>query len=87
MTTKKTKRVYRIARHSITEGTTNEVREVDLVETRGGFKTLQSRRVSEFDKPDVKINLVVYSESKDTKKVDRLCRKIRKAIEEYNGRK
>lgn len=86
MKVKKTKLIYRISRGSIKEGATNNVREVEVVETKGGFNTRQSRRISGLDEPDIRFNLVVYSEIPDTKKVDRLCRKIRKAIDEYNGR-
>lgn len=84
---KKTKKIYRISRDSVKEGAFNDVREVEVYDSPGGFRTRQSRRISSLDEPAIRINLVVYSESKDTKKVDRLCRKIRKAIEEYNGRK
>lgn len=87
MKVKKVKRIYRISKDSVKEGTVTNVREVDLIETNGGFKSLQSRRISGLDEPDVRVNLVVYSESPNTTKVERLCRKIRKAIEEYNGRK
>lgn len=87
MKVKNTKIIYRISRGSVKEGALNNIREVELIETKGGFTTRQSRRVSGLDEPDVRFDLVVYSESKSTAKVDRLCRKIRKAIEEYNGRK
>lgn len=87
MKVKKTKLIYRISRGSIKEDAVNNVREVELIETQGGFTTRQSRRISGLDEPDIRFNLVVYSESNNTKKVDRLCRKIRKAIDEYNGRK
>lgn len=87
MKVKNIKRIYRISRGSIKEDAQNNVREVEVIETQGGFNTRQSRRISGLDEPDIRFDLVVYSESKDTKKVDRLCRKIRKAIEEYNGRK
>ena len=72
MKVKNTKKIYRISRDSIKESALNGIREVEIIETQGGYKTKQSRRISGLDEPDIKFNLVVYSESKDTKKVDRL---------------
>ena len=87
MRVKKVKKIYRLSRQSVKEGSMCDIREVEVIETAGGYNTRQSRRIAGLEEPDIRIDLVVYSESKSTAKIDRLCRKIRKAIEEYNGRK
>ena len=80
-------KIYRIERDTIKETAMSDIREVEVKETPGGFKTRSNRRVSEIDNPDIKIRIIVYSKSNSTKKIDRLCEKIRKAIDEYNGGK
>lgn len=79
-------KVYRIKRDSLTAGALYEIREVAVTKTPGGYRSSCNRRIPALDKPDVKVKLIVYSEDRDTYKMDRLCEKIRKAVEEYNGR-
>lgn len=78
-------RVYRIRRDTLMEGALYEIREVEVTKTPHGYLSNCNRQIPALDKPNVKVKLIVYSKDRDTTKVDRLCDKIRKAVEEYNG--
>ena len=77
-------KLYRITRGTIAEKALYDIGEVELRKTANGFRTRANTRVKGLDDPYIEIKLKVFSESKDTRKMDRLCEKIRKALAEYN---
>ncbi len=78
-------KVYRLSRGTITERGITTIGEVDLTETgEGRFVTRSNTRVKGMDEPYIDCKIIVYSKTKDTRKIDKLCEKIRKAVEEYN---
>ncbi len=78
-------KVYRLSRGTITERGITSIGEVELKETeQGKFVTRSNTRVKGIDKPYIDCKIIVYSKFRDTRKIDELCAKIRKAVEEYN---
>lgn len=78
-------KLYRISRGSIAETALADIGEVEVTKTPNGFVTRGNTRVKALDEPYIEIKLKVFSEKRDTRKMDRLCAKIRKALAEYNG--
>ena len=78
-------RVYRIVRGTVLPGALYEVRSVEVAPTKHGYISKCNRQIPALDKPDIKLRVIVYSQSDDTSKLERLCAKIRQAIDEYNG--
>ena len=80
-------KLYRLSRGSLNENAVTTIGTVEVKETSDGKHITRSNaRVKGIDEPYISVKLIVYSESKDTKKLDRLCAKIRKAVEEYKKR-
>ena len=71
--------------NSIQEGASITVGEVEAKASRKGWVTRANSFIPGLDKPTIKCQIIVYSKTKDRKKLDRLCRKIREAIADYNG--
>lgn len=78
-------KVYRISRGTIKEGAFCDIREMELFPSPGGFIAYGGRRIKALDVPDVKITITLYSERRDTRRLDRLCAKIRRAVAEYKA--
>lgn len=78
-------RVYRISRGTIMEGAFCDIREMELIPSPGGFIACGGRRIKALDVPNVKITITLYSERRDTRRLDRLCAKIRRAVDEYKS--
>ena len=79
-------KVYRLRRDSLVIGAAYDIRELDVNKTPGGYRSLNNRKIPALDDPNVRISIIVYSKTKDVERIDNLCDKIRKAVEEYNGR-
>lgn len=78
-------RFIRLMLNSIQEGSQVTVGEVEAKASRKGWVTRANSFIPGLDKPNVKCQIIVYSKTKDRKKLDRLCRRIREAIDDYNG--
>lgn len=75
----------RLMMNSIQEGAAVTVGEVEAKASRKGWVTRANTFIPGLDRPTVRFQIIVYSKTKDRKKLDRLCRKIREAIADYNG--
>lgn len=76
---------YRISRGTVNKGASYDIREVEIKATECGYVTTSGKRIKSLDEPDVKITITVYSESRDTRRINRLCSRIRRAMEEYKS--
>ena len=78
-------RFVRLMMNSIQENSAITYGEVDARATPRGWVTRANSFIPGLNKPIVKCQIIVYSKTKDRKKLDRLCRRIREAIADYNG--
>jgi hypothetical protein len=71
--------------NSIQEHSAITYGEVEAKATAKGWRTMANSFIPGLDKPTIRCQIIVYSKTKDRKKLDRLCRRIREAIDDYNG--